>query len=70
MSPQVYGHGCSTLVQYCNKLVIHCMRPVAIGYEHVMLPWQWKWWSTHVCKVLLSCTLLSSSYKLKYCIIA
>ena len=40
---------------------------IAIGYEHVMFPWQWEWRGTCVCKVSLSCTLLLSSYKLEEC---
>ena len=45
---------------------IHSLRLIiAIGYEHVMLPWQWEWRGTCVCKVSLSCTVLSSSYKLE-----
>ena len=30
---------CTVLQQ--AKIHIDCLRLVAIGYEHVMLPWQW-----------------------------
>ena len=66
MSPKVYSHRyIITLVQYYNKLkyIFICPRLVAIGYEHYVVIAM----VMVVCKVLLSLTLLLSSYTLEQC---